>query len=117
MLISKKCFDKINHDLLLENLKSYMDQSSVELVGKLCKAGFVQIGFLANPEINNQGTPQGSLISPILCNIYLHAFDKFVAEELLINYNYGALRASSKEYKREHWLKIFLRVLLKKVML
>lgn len=100
----EKCFDKINHDLLLEYLKSYMDQPSVELIGKLCKAGFVQIGSLADPEINNEGTPQGSLISPILCNIYLHTFDKFVAEELLANYNYGELRASSKEYKREHWL-------------
>jgi len=100
----EKCFDKTNHDLLLEDLKSYMDQSSVELVGKLCKAGFVQIGFLLNLEINNEETFQGSLISPILCNIYLHAFDKFVAEELLTKYNYGELRASNKEYKREHWL-------------
>lgn len=35
----EKCFDKIHHDLLLEYLKSYMDQSCVELIGKLCKAG------------------------------------------------------------------------------
>ena len=100
----EKCFDKINHDLLLEKLKKYMDQSSIELVAKLCKAGYVQIGSLTNPEVNDEGTPKGSLISPILCNIYLHAFDTFVAEKLLTKYNYGELRVSSKEYKREHWL-------------
>jgi retron-type reverse transcriptase len=98
----EKCFDKINHELLLEHLKNYMDQSSVELVAKLCKSGFVQIGSFANPEVNEERTPQGLLISPILCNIYLHVFDTFVVEELLTKYNYGELRASSKEYKCEH---------------
>lgn len=100
----KKCFDKIKHDLLLENLKSYMDQSSIELVGKFCKVGFAQIGVLANSEIKNEGIPQGLLISPILCNIYLHTFDKFVVEKLLTKYNYGVFRVISKEYTRECWL-------------
>jgi retron-type reverse transcriptase len=100
----EKCFDKINHKLLLEHLKISIDQSSIELVAKLCKAGYVQIGSFANPEVNEERAPQGSLISPILCNIYLHAFDTFVAKELLIKYKYGELWATSKEYKREHWL-------------
>jgi retron-type reverse transcriptase len=57
-----------------------MDQSSVELVAKFCKAGYVQIGSSANSEVNEEGTPQSLLISPILCNIYLHAFDMFVTQ-------------------------------------
>lgn len=100
----EKCFDKINHQLLLEMLDDYMDQPTVELVGKLCKAGYVEIGTIVDPSSTVEGTPQGSLISPILCNIYLHAFDMFLAEELLPKYNFGEIRASSLEYKREHWL-------------
>jgi|JI8StandDraft_2_1071088.scaffolds.fasta_scaffold03265_6 group II intron reverse transcriptase/maturase len=100
----EKCFDKINHQLLLEMLDEYMDQPTVELVGKLCKAGYVEVGTIADPTFTVEGTPQGSIISPILCNIYLHALDKFIAEELLPKHNFGEVRASSLEYKREHWL-------------
>lgn len=99
----EKCFDKINHQLLLEMLDDYMDQPTVELVGKLCKAGYVEVGTIADPTYMIEGTPQGSLISPILCNIYLHVLDKFIAEELLPKHNFGEVRASSLEYKREHW--------------
>ena len=99
----EKCFDKINHQLLLEMLDDYMDQPTVELVGKLCKAGYVEVGTIADPSFMVEGTPQGSLISPILSNIYLHALDKFIAEELLPKHNFGEVRASSLEYKREHW--------------
>jgi RNA-directed DNA polymerase len=100
----EKCFDKINHQLLLEMLDDYMDQPSVELVSKLCKAGYVEVGTIADPTSVVEGTPQGSLISPILCNIYLHALDKFIAEELIPKHNFGEVRASSLEYNREHRL-------------
>jgi group II intron reverse transcriptase/maturase len=100
----EKFFDKRNHQLLLDMLGDYMDQPSVELVGKLCKAGYVEVGTIADPSSTVEGAPQGSLISPILCNIYLHALDKFIAEELLPKHNFGEVRASSLEYKREHWL-------------
>lgn len=99
----EKCFDKIKHELLLKMLNDYMDQPTVELVRKLCKAGYAEVGTLADPTSTVEGTPQGSLISPILCNIYLHALDKFIAEELLPKHNFGEVRASSLEYKREHW--------------
>lgn len=36
----------------------------------------------------------------------MHAFDKFVAEEFLTKYNYEVLRVSSKKYKREYWLNV-----------
>lgn len=34
-----------------------MDQSPIEPMAKFCKAGYVQTGSLADPEINNEGTP------------------------------------------------------------
>jgi group II intron reverse transcriptase/maturase len=103
----EKCFDKINHEILLEKLKKFMDQSSVELIGKLCKAGYVEIGNLGDPAKVSEGTPQGSLISPLLCNIYLHDFDEFVVKELIPANTKGTIRAGDLEYKRAHHLNKF----------
>jgi len=100
----EKCFDRINHEILLEKLSDYMDQSSVELVGKLCKAGYVEFGYLGDPFLASEGIPQGSLISPLLCNIYLHSFDEFVVKSLIPTYTKGNTRAGNLEYKREHHL-------------
>lgn len=100
----EKCFDRINHEILLRKLSDYMDQPSVELIGKLCKAGYVEFGYLGDPSQTSERVPQGSLISPLLCNIYLHSFDEFVVKSLIPTYTKGDTRAGNLEYKREHWL-------------
>jgi len=47
------------------------------------------------------GSYQGSLISPILCNIYLHALDVYV-EECILQFNKGLRRAANPEYTKLH---------------
>lgn len=66
----KGFFDNVNHDHLMEFIRIRIaDPSLLSLLGKFLKAGYVDAGLLVEPDA---GTPQGSILSPILANIYLH---------------------------------------------
>lgn len=85
-----KYFDKIHHDILLKMLKPYCDQASIELISKLLNAGYIDIHYLADVVQRSElGVPQGSLISPLLANLYLHQLDKFIANDLIPIWNTG----------------------------
>jgi group II intron reverse transcriptase/maturase len=111
----EKCFDKINHKLLLETLKEYCDQPTLELIRKLLKVGYVDIHNLSDrSEYNTIGTPQGSLISPILCNIFLHELDVYITSELLPKYNIGIARNKTSDYSKRYSLDDFDKEILEK---
>lgn len=79
-----KYFDTIHHDILIELLKPYTDQATRELIRKLLNAGYVDIHNLADSVQRAElGVPQGSLISPLLANLYLHQLDLFVENNLI----------------------------------
>ena len=66
----RKYFDTIPHALLQQILrKRVKDKVIVRLVGKWLKAGVWEDGVI---HANEEGTPQGGVISPMLSNIYLH---------------------------------------------
>lgn len=44
------------------------------------------------------GTLQGSVLSPLLANIVLHKFDKYLTEQVLPKYNRGSRRITNPEY-------------------
>jgi group II intron reverse transcriptase/maturase len=72
----KGCFDHIDHHILIGILrKRIKDEKFISLIWKFLKAG-----YLDNWEYHKtiSGTPQGSLISPILANIYLHELDQYM---------------------------------------
>ncbi len=64
-------FDNVNHDWMLKMLeKRINDKALIGLIQKWLRAGILlPDGAVEHPE---RGTPQGSIVSPILANIYLH---------------------------------------------
>ncbi len=63
----KKCFDRINHSAIMENL---IAPSGVKLgIFRCLKAG-TNVGF------PDQGTPQGGVCSPLLANIALNGIEQ-----------------------------------------
>lgn len=69
-----KCFDLLDHDLIISSVKRKVtDGSLLKLLDQFLKSG-VMIGNYW--EASEQGSPQGGVISPLLANIYLDAFDQ-----------------------------------------
>ena len=72
-----KCFDKINHDALLNKLNTFPTMR--RLIKSWLKVGVVDWSAYANRQKSNnptsEGTPQGGVISPLLANIALHGLE------------------------------------------
>ena len=70
-------FDNLSHDWLLKFVQHRVaDRRILCLIQKWLKAGVMEEGEWKNTEM---GTPQGSVASPLLANIYLHyVFDLWV---------------------------------------
>jgi nicotine oxidoreductase len=79
-----KCYDSFNHQILVTLLQRRIrDQKFINLIFKLLKAGYIESDQKKENNILNTpklGTPQGSILSPFLANIYLHELDKFIID-------------------------------------
>jgi RNA-directed DNA polymerase len=77
-----KCFDRINHDALLEKLNTFPTIS--RQIRAWLKAGVIDWKTYANRQKayspTNEGTPQGGVISPLLANIALHGMENRIAQ-------------------------------------
>jgi RNA-directed DNA polymerase len=69
-------FDTVNHKLMLRFLKRRIkDKKLLKLIWKFLRSGIMEEGSIRNTTI---GTPQGGIISPLLANIYLNEFDRYM---------------------------------------
>ncbi len=93
-----KCFDKLDHELLLETLgEKIQDGRFINLMRKLFDAGYLE-DWTFNETLS--GVPQGGIVSPILANILLDKLDKFVETVLIPKYTKGVKREKNGEYDR-----------------
>jgi len=66
----KGFFDNVSHEELIEFIRVRInDTTLLDLIKKFLKAGYIDEGLLVK---SDTGTPQGSILSPILANIFLH---------------------------------------------
>ena len=66
----KSFFDKVNHEWMIKFLRHRIgDERVIRLIIRMLKSGIMEEGLTRATE---QGTPQGSILSPLLSNIYLH---------------------------------------------
>ncbi len=91
------CFDKLNHEILLETLKEQIhDGRLINLIKELLEAGYME-DWTYNETLS--GTPQGGIVSPILANIYLNKLDRYVETVLTPEYTQGTKRRENKAYR------------------
>ena len=73
----KGYFDTIDHDLLMEQIEEKVSDGRVlDLLRQLLKQGIFEDGHTWTPE---EGSPQGSVLSPLLSNVYLNPLDHLLA--------------------------------------
>jgi RNA-directed DNA polymerase len=75
----KACFDEISHSALLDRVrKRIADKRVLALVKAFLKAGILGEDRVLRE--NHAGTPQGSILSPLLSNVALSVLDEYIAQ-------------------------------------
>lgn len=95
-----KAFDKVHHSLLMDELKTKIaDQQMIDLIHKMLKVGYINPHDISDSELEiKEGTPQGSILSPLFANILFDRFDRWVEVYLLTKFNVKRQDSINPEY-------------------
>ena len=106
---NKNAYPIIDHSILRTILKSKVqDQRFLRLINKSLKCG---VSTNPNTIYSKLGVPQGSIIAPILVNVYFHELDKWVSQKEIEYF----VEKSSKRHPRYRQLEYQIRELSKKL--
>lgn len=113
-----KFFDRVNHDLLMVRLSRHVpDKRLLKLIGRYLRAG-VMIDEVLHP--TSEGVPQGGPLSPILANVMLDDFDKYLEARQMRFARYAddfviCVKSTSAGHRVMQWVSRFLTTKLKLV--
>lgn len=92
-----KCFDNIPKHIIIKLLKKKIsDERFINLIQKFLNSGSAYLNEA--PVYSMNGIPQGSIISPILCNIILHEMDSYIINSK-VNFDKGVKLQRNYKYK------------------
>ena len=98
----KACFDSFDHHVTVNLLRRRIDDEAfISLMWKFLRAGYMEQWIY---HTTYSGSPQGSGMSPIISNIYLHELDIFM-EELKNEFDMGETRKRKvhEDHEKVRW--------------
>lgn len=92
-------FPSINHQVLVNLLETKItDQAFIDLIYKYLKVGY---GEFSNKITQiSLGVSQTGVLSPILANIYMTSFDKWIENHLIPKYTKGKRKKANSAYTK-----------------
>ncbi|MGI8808359.1 MAG: reverse transcriptase domain-containing protein, partial [Acidimicrobiales bacterium] len=99
------CFEAIPHDRLMQAIEErIVDRHVLKLLRAMLRAGVMEAGVVRGAVT---GTPQGGVVSPLLCNVYLHRLDRVwqtAGVGVLVRYADDLVVACRSRQEAEHAL-------------
>lgn len=100
-----KCFDTLDHDIIIKAFRKRVTDGSILKLLRM----FLQSGVMTEEgwQASTEGSPQGGVISPLVANVYLDAFDQYmkIRKQRIVRYADDTLIFTRSKSAAENALK------------